>query len=329
MHRHTLSPGFDDLRVVVALAEELNFHRAAQRVGMTQPGVTRVLARVEQHVGTRLFERSHCKNQSVIPTDAGRHYVENARLAIGHSETATLAAREALKGIDHRVNVGKSVFTDRRLLAILRSMELPLYPGLDVTLHTRAPGELPACVRSGEFDLAVVSNPVEDSFLTSIVIRSLPFTVVLRDDHGHASRQSVTLRDLASTPWVLFERHLHPALYDSFFHRAHEVGIKVEGVRHIADAEEACEVVRLYNGAAFLSPQGAERAATEDLVLCSLSEDKLFLKTQLLVRADNPSKLLGEFVRTLVKRLKQADLYQPHLHLAQPATSVHDTMCAA
>lgn len=275
------------------------------------------------------FERSHSKNQSVIPTDAGRHYVENARLAIGHSETATLAAREALKGMDHRVNVGKSVFTDRRLLAILRSMELPLYRGLDVTLHTRAPGELPSCVRSGEFDIAVVSNPVEDSFLTSVVIRSLPFTVVLRDDHAHASRQSVTLRDLASTPWVLFERHLHPALYDSFFHRAHELGIKVHGVRHIADAEEACEVVRLYKGAAFLSPQGAARAATDDLVLCSLSEDKLFLKTQLLVRADNPSKLLSEFVRTLVKRLKQADLYQPSLVPSQPIKQVGESMCAA
>jgi len=60
----------DDLRTVVALAEELNFHRAGRKVGLSQPGVTRVLAKVERHVGTCLFERSHSKRHSVSPTDA-------------------------------------------------------------------------------------------------------------------------------------------------------------------------------------------------------------------------------------------------------------------
>lgn len=314
MRRHTLSLGLDDLRVVVALAEELNFHRAAHRVGMTQPGVTRALSKVERHVGARLFERSHSKNQSVVPTDAGRHYVERARLAIAHSENAAVAARETLNGTNHRVTVGKSVFTDRRLLTILRSLELPLYPGLEVLLHTRSPGDLPACVRNGEFDLAIVSNPVDDPFLSGTIIRTIPFTVVLNEEHKCAKQPTVSLKDLGSTPWVLFERHLHPALYDSFIHRAHELGIKVDRIRHIADAEEACEVVRLYGGAAFLSPQGAERAATDDLALCSLAESGIFLKTHLLARAENTSKLVAELVRTFVKRLKQGGLYQPELH---------------
>lgn len=329
MHRHKLSLGLDDLRVVVALAEELNFHRAARRVGMTQPGVTRALSRVEQHVGARLFERSRSKNQSVIPTDAGSLYVERARLAISHSENAAVAARETLNGIDHRVTVGKSVFTDRRLLTILRSLELPLYPRLEVLLHTQSPGELPACVRSGEFDLAIVSNPVDDPFLSGTIIRCIPFTVVLNAEHKCAKQPTVTLKDLGATPWVLFERHLHPALYDSFLHRARELGIKVDRIRHIADAEEACEVVSLFGGAAFLSPQGAERAATEDLALCSLAERDLLLKTHILARADNPSKLVAELVRTFVRRLKQGGLYQPALHQPDLSEPVDDNMCAA
>ncbi len=132
--RHHISLGLDDLRTVVALAEELNYHRAAHRVGKTQSGVTRAVARVEKHVGTRLFERSHSKNHSVSTTDAGVHYVARARLAIAHSESAELAARETLHGVNSQINVGKSVFTDRRLLTILRSIELPLHPGLEVRL---------------------------------------------------------------------------------------------------------------------------------------------------------------------------------------------------
>ena len=309
--RHHISLGLDDLRTVVALAEELNYHRAARRVGKTQSGVTRAVARVERHVGTRLFERSHSKNHSVSTTDAGILYVARARMAIAHSESAELAARDSLHGVTHQISVGKSVFTDRRLVTILRSIELPLHPGLEVLLHTRSPADLPSCVRSGEFDLAVVSNSVEDSLLSGTVIRSVPFTVVLPEGHSCAAKESVTLRDLSSTPWVLFERHLHPALYDSFLNRARELEIRVERIHHIADAEEACESVRPYGGAAFLSPQGAERAATDEVILRTLAEKQVYLKTQLLARSENTSKLVAEFVRTFVKRLKQAGLYQP------------------
>jgi DNA-binding transcriptional LysR family regulator len=303
----------NDLRAVVALAEELNFHRAARKVGLTQPGVTRILAKVEQYVGIILFERSHSKRQSVSLTDAGRFYVEQARLALAHSDGAVLAARETLNGIDHRIVVGKSPFTDRRLAAILRSIELPLYPKLRVYFQTRFAGELPAFVRDREFDLAIVTNPLEDAQLTCMPIRSTRFTAVLHEDHACVNKEAVTLKDLAATPWVLFERHLHPTLYDTFRSRARELGVGPERIHHIADAEEAVEMVRQMGGAAFLSPHNAERAATDGVVFCPLGEPEIRLTTTLVVRAENGSMLISEFVRTFVKRLKQVDLYQPVL----------------
>jgi len=211
MRRH-VSLAIDDLRTIVAVAEEQNFHRAGRKVGLTQSGVTRAVARVEQYAGAVFFERSHSKRHSVSPTDAGRCFVERARLAIAHSESAVVSARETLHGIEHRIVVGKSWYTDRRFLTILRSMELPLYPGLQVVLETRLPGELAVCVRAGEFDLAIISNPIEDQFLTGTVVRCTPFVVLLPADHQCADKQTVTLNDLASTPWVLFGRQIHPSL---------------------------------------------------------------------------------------------------------------------
>ena len=322
--RHHISLGLDDLRTIVALAEELNFHRAARKVGLTQSAVTRIVARVERHACATLFERSHSKRQSVALTDAGRCFVEKARLAVAHTDGAVLAARETLHGIDHRIVIGKSMYTDRRLITILRSMELPLYPRLQVSLETRLPGELPACVRSGEIDLAVVSNPLEDMLLTGTVVRCTPFMVMLPEEHECGNQQTVTLKDLSSTPWVLFERQIHPALYDTFLHRAQNLGIGVDRIHHIADAEEACEVVRLIGGAAFLSPQGAARAATDEVILLPLEEKDIFLKTQLVARTENTSMLVSEFVRTFVKRLKHAGLYQPALEASTNVAS-----CAA
>jgi DNA-binding transcriptional LysR family regulator len=89
--------------------------------------------------------------------------------------------------------VGRSPYADRRLVDILRSIELPLYPNLRVHLPTRYAGELPACIRAGEFDLAIVTNPPEDPHLTSTLLSCTPFAVVLPEEHGCANRKSINL----------------------------------------------------------------------------------------------------------------------------------------
>lgn len=312
MRRHH-SLHLNDLRIVLAVAEERNFHRAGARVGLTQSGVTRAIARVERHVGALIFERSHNRYEDVSTTESGCQYIERIKSAVVQSEIAVVSARAAQNGIAHQIVVGRSIYTDKRLLAILRSMELPLYPGLVVDFKTKLPAELPTCVRTGELDLAVVSNSGENPYLIPKVLRCVPFMVVLPREHRSANKQSVTLKDLASIPWVLFERQIHPLLYDGFLDRAHQLGIEVTHLHHIAQAEEACEVARTVSGVAFLSAQGAEHAAKHEMVARPLEEKGIFLKTQLIVRRENPSKLVSEFVRTFMKRLELSGLYQPEL----------------
>jgi len=322
--RRRSSLELDDLRAVVALAEELNFHRAARMVDLTQSGLTRVLSRVERHVGICLFERSHSKRESVSLTEAGRFYVERAKLALAHSDGAILAARETLTKVDHRIVVGRSPYVDRRLTTLLRSMELPLFPSLRVDLQARYAGELLACVRAGEFDLAVVTNPIEDAILTCTPLHCTQFTVALPEEHRCAKRKTVMLQDLVSTPWILIDRHVHPVHYDTFQNRARDLGIGPECIHYIADSEEACDMVRQTGGAAFLATITTPDAGIDGVVLRCLGEQDIFLSTQLVVRADNSSKLVSEFVRAFVKRLKHVNLYRPFL--SEPAVGAN---CAA
>lgn len=114
-------------------------------------------------------------------------------------------------------------------------------------------------------------------------------------------------------PWVLFERQIHPFLYDMFVHRARQRGIRVKRHFHISNAVEARELVGMFGGAAFLSPYSAEHAATSDVILRPLEEKGIFLRAQLVVRNDNTSTLVDEFVRSFIKRLTHDGLYQPEL----------------
>lgn len=328
MH-HRASLALDELRAIIVLAEELNFHRAAHRLAISQPAVTRILARVEKHVGAKLFERSHSKRTSVVLTDAGRFYVERARLAVAHSDGAVIAARESHHGVTHRLAVGKCPCSDRQLVAILRSIQLPLYPKLSVHFETRYALELTSCVRAGELDLAVVTNPPDDVTLTYTVVRNCPFTAVMPAELRGRSSESIRLDEVADLPWILFERHIHPMLYDAFRERAADLGVGPDRIHHIADSEEACELALMLRGVAFLTPAGATRATEhfDDLVLRCLENDAIFLTTTLVTRADNASMLVSEFVRTTMRMLKATGLAPAQ----EPKPSVFpgSTRCAA
>ena len=315
--RRNSSISLDDLRTVLAVAEERNFHRAGVKVGKSESGVSRAVAKVEQSVRVQIFERSHNRYQPVSMTVSGCQYIDGIRSVVAQSDKADYAARDTQNGTAHRILIGKSIYTDMDLVAILRSMELPLYPRLVVDFATKAPVELPLGVRTGELNAAIVDNPGENPHVIPKVIRSVPFTVVLPREHRSAGKESVTLKDIASIPWVLFERPFHPLLYDAFLERARQLGVEVKRVHQVALPEEACEMAHVVGGAAFLSPHGAAHVAKYETLAPRRLDDKvLFLKTQILVQRDNPSKLASEFVRAFIARLIQLGLYQSDLPLS-------------
>ena len=86
------------------MTEELNFSRAAQKLHISQPPLTKRIAELEHRLGLTLFERDR---QIVDVNDSGRAFVEEARLSVLHSERAFLAARTVARGVDVVVNVGQ------------------------------------------------------------------------------------------------------------------------------------------------------------------------------------------------------------------------------
>jgi hypothetical protein len=90
----------NDIRLMeaaIALAEELNFSRAAQKLHITQPALTKRIAELEDRLGISLFARDH---QMVDVSDSGRAFVEEARLSVLHGERAFQAAQRAARGVD-------------------------------------------------------------------------------------------------------------------------------------------------------------------------------------------------------------------------------------
>ena len=127
------------LQAAIALAEDLNFSRAAERLHIGQSTLSKQIFELEGQLGFRLFERNH---QRVDLTDAGRVFVEEAREAVLRAERAVLAAKATFRGADEILNIGKSPHGDPYLVSTLLSIHLPLFPGLRVKLWSDYSNEL-------------------------------------------------------------------------------------------------------------------------------------------------------------------------------------------
>jgi DNA-binding transcriptional LysR family regulator len=117
------------MEAAIALAEELNFSRAAQKLHISQPALTKRIAELEDRLGLALFERDR---QIVDVNDSGRAFVEEARLSVLHGERAFQAAQTVARGVDVVLTIGRSPYTDPFLVSTLLSIQLPLFPRLRV-----------------------------------------------------------------------------------------------------------------------------------------------------------------------------------------------------
>jgi hypothetical protein len=140
--------------------------------------------------------------------------------------------------------------------------------------------------------------------LNFLEIASTPFYVVARQRDEITRRREICLRDCCERPWFLFGRHLNPSLYETFMTRAREEGVSPQEVHHVTTAEEAAHFLATQDGIAFLTMNGAWRIARNGLTMRPLVDDVLRLRTMLVTRGDDQTRLVSEFVRAAVRKLQ-------------------------
>lgn len=183
------------LRYFVAVAEERHFGRAAARLHMTQPPLSRAMNRLEGDLGVALLHRSA---SGVTLTAAGALLYEEARTLLEHADQARVrvaAAGRASLTLGTIADSAEEAGT--RLVSEFRERN----PGVEVHIREADFTDPTAGVRAGLADVAITRTPFEHTGITTIALRSDPVGVVLRADDPLAGRDSVHLRDLAGRRW--------------------------------------------------------------------------------------------------------------------------------
>jgi DNA-binding transcriptional LysR family regulator len=282
------------------LAEELHFSRVAERLRIDQSTVSRRIDELEGELGYQLFNRNH---QMVELTEAGRKFIEETNVGLLHIERAVLSGRTAKQDAEVVLNVGRSPYTDPFLITALLSVKLPLFPKLKIELSQQFSYDLAREVLAGGVDLAIATEPPESKRLTTLKVTEAPFYIAMPEEDELAFEDSVTLDMLAGRPWVMFERRMHPPVYDAVMRLAEERKVVPTKLHHVVVPEDAYSFIVDDGAVAFIVKSGAIRIARDGITVRPLAEDALMLQTYLASRADDKSKVVSELVRAFMRKL--------------------------
>ncbi len=184
-----------ELRYFLAVAEERHFGRAAARLGMTQPPLTRAIQQAERRLGVRLLERDR---HGVALTAAGEVLLTEGRTVLDAAAAATRRTRRAAVG-EHLVLVTKAGASHELLRRLLDAHRHPGAVPVETLLCEV--GEQPRFLRDGRADVAIMHRPVDDlAGLETVDLLTEGQVAVLPRGHALAERASVRFADVAALP---------------------------------------------------------------------------------------------------------------------------------
>ena len=290
------------LHALVVLAEEMNFTRAAHRLNVSQPALSKLCTELEEQHGLYLFNRE--KGRLIELTDAGQIFIEEARTALSHAERAIQLARAAQEGYERILMVGHSPHCDHSWISTVVAIRLPLYPSLRVRLMGQFPAELVRSVVTGELNLALVTAPTVNGDVTAVPFARTPLYAALPENHPAADSENLELQDLAEDEWILFPKRLHPIFYDTIMEVARRDGITPRYTHAAVTAEQAVQWVSEQVGVGIISKPHPLAFRTKGVVLKPFSDKSLWFQTSVIMRKDDDSRLTNQFVRSFLRKYK-------------------------
>lgn len=199
------------LRYFIAVAEELHFGRAANRLQMAQPPLSQQIRQLEIEIGFQLFHRT---KRSVQLTTAGQVFLKEARRILSQLEQAIETGRQASRGELGQLAIGFVSSASYSILPKILSGFRRQLPTVELALHELTTDQQLRWLRDKRIDVGFVRPPIDDESLGISTILQEPLVVALPQSHSLAAAESVSLRSLGSESFILFPRQLAPGLYD-------------------------------------------------------------------------------------------------------------------
>ncbi len=286
---------FRHLRYFLALAEELHFGRAAQRLSISQPPLSLNIQQLEASVGAQLFTRN---SRGVQLTAAGQAFVPAARALLAQAGAAMREAREVAQGQAGELQIGfAGTMLYCGLPQILQRFQAG-HPRLKLVLRELSSSEQLSELVRDRLDVGFVHTPRVPPGFEHLLVASQPLVACLPAAHALARRQRIGLRDLQGQALVVVSRTVSPDYHERILMACEQAGWLPPAVHELRHWLSVVALVAQGLGVA-LVPQALAQSALAGAAFVPLAGSDLRYDTRCLWRSGRDQTALQDFVNSL------------------------------
>ena len=221
------------LHYFIAVAEELHFSRAAERLCISQPPLSQQIRSLEDELGIKLFERT---KRQVQLTEAGKAFLEHAYLVLEQLEQAIAVSQQIGRGEVGQLSIGFVDTAMHTLLPeILRGFRVQ-FPAVQLQLHELTTAQQIQAMHHKRIDIGIVRSAIREPSLNVECFLPESLVLALPENHPLSAQTQVSLSTLADELFILFPAKLGPVFYEQIVHSCQQAGF------HPKVAQEAVQM---------------------------------------------------------------------------------------
>jgi DNA-binding transcriptional LysR family regulator len=290
-------PGVDVRRVryFIAVAEEMNFGRAARRLNVAQPALSRQIAQLEIALAAQLFDRARSQ---IRLTAAAAALVPHAADILRRIDEAGVIVRRAAEGGTGFLNIGFVGSATYSVLPDILKAYRAAYPSVELVLHAMNTSELRRALVERRIDAAFARPSIADAEIANESVLVETLIVALPDDDPLAAAAAIPLRALRSRAFVLYPRHPRPSFADRIIAICEASGFSPAVAQETMELQTALGLVAVGVGVS-LVPASVERSHRHGVAYRPLEAPSPTTDLSLSYRLDNNSPMLKNFRATV------------------------------
>lgn len=245
------------LKYFLAVAEELHFGRAASRLEISQPPLSRQIAALEAEIGAQLFDRSRSQ---IRLTQAGEVFERHARALVDRLESAYRETRLVGAGGQGRLRIAFVGSASHGVLPTLIKSYRSEFPKVELALSAMNNAELHSAIIQREIDIAVARPNLNDEELRAEPLTREKLILAIPDDSDLLSRDEIAFSELGAQTFVLYPRRPRPSFADHILSICREEGFEPAALELAQDYQTAISLVSVGVGISVV-PESVSRTS--------------------------------------------------------------------
>jgi DNA-binding transcriptional LysR family regulator len=257
------------LRYFSTVATELHFGRAAEKLHIAQPPLSKQIQDLEAELGFELFNRT---KRSISLTPAGQAFLVEVTQIFQQLDRAIDIGKKTSRGELGQISIGFVGSATYNILPVMLQQFRDRYPQVQIELHELTTDRQLIWLREGRIDIGLIRPPIIGVDFASQIIFQESLVVALPIDHHLARLDTIELSSLATEPFILFPRQLAPGLYDPIIAICQVAGFSPQVVQECIQMQTIVSLVSANMGVSIL-PESIQEAQRQGVIYKPIAAD--------------------------------------------------------